>query len=223
MRGDHILSSTALLILLGALASPLSAEPVKIHDGFVPGPAVGYGAAGSAFPPVTTTTPLPVDSGRTLIASASLTTTASVTAYASGQLIANAASAAAVTPLAFPACRVAGGSGMIRRVRLKTTDSAFVGGTVRVHFHRDAPVFANGDHAAWLTNESDYLGAFDVTVDRSFSDASKGIGGTPLVGNEIDFVCAPGSSTIYAELEARSAIVPHGGKTITIAAEILAN
>ena len=160
--------------------------------------------------------------GNTVLASASFTTPAGTTAYASGGLIANSGAAGSVAPMAFTVCRTAGGTGMVRRGRIKSTDMGFGGQNVRLHLYRDSPVLTNGDHAAWLTTEANYLGAIDVTFDKTFSDQVKGIG-VPNAGSEINFDCAAGSQVIYGLVEARGAITPQGGKVMTVVLEVLDN
>jgi hypothetical protein len=85
-------------------------------------------------------------------------------------------------------------TGMIRRLRLKTNDTAFAGATVRVHLYRDRPTVTNGDNGAFLTTESNYIGYSDVVLDRHFSDAEKGIG-VPAIGSEWNFEPAPAPTT----------------------------
>jgi hypothetical protein len=160
--------------------------------------------------------------GNTVFAAANFTTPSGTTAYSSSQLIANSASAGSVTPLSFSACRVNGGTGMVRRVRIKTTDTGFAGQSVTLYLYRDSPTATNGDHATWLTTESNYLGAVAVTLDKHFSDYEKGIG-VPVSGSEINFNCASGSSNIYGLVVAAGAITPQGAKVITATLEVLAN
>lgn len=160
--------------------------------------------------------------GFSLNAGATFTTPAGVSAYASGQLIANSATAGSVTPLSFIVGRSNGGTGMIRRVRVKTPDTGFAGKVVTVAFYRDSPTPTNGDHAAWLTTESNYIGSVSVTLDQHFSDFEKGIG-APTVGTEINFDCGAAVQTIYGLVVAGGAITPQGAKTMTVVVEVLAN
>ena len=170
---------------------------------------------------VTAAAPLPV--GLTIDAGATFTTPAGTSGYTSGQLIANSATAGAVAPLSFAVCRQAGGTGMVRRARIKTTDTGFAGATVRLHLYRDSPTAANGDHAAWSSTESVWLDDIDVTLDHAFSDpAEKGIG-APAHGVEINFDCAAGAQTLYGLLEARGPITPQGAKPMTVVLEALVN
>lgn len=153
--------------------------------------------------------------------SASFTPAASA-AYVSGDLIANSATAGSVLPLTLAVSRTVDKSGMIRRVRVKTTDAAFAGATVRVHFYKASPTCTNGDSAAWLTTESTYLGSADVTLDKHFSDSEKGLG-APNTGSEINFTPDSGTANIYALVEARSSVTGTAAKTMTVTAEVLQN
>jgi hypothetical protein len=76
----------------------------------------------------------------------------------------------------------------------------------------------NGDNGAWLSTMSGYLGSFDVTVDRAFSNGASGVG-APSFGSEVSFT----SQTVYALIEARGAYAPGNAETITLTAEVLQN
>jgi len=161
--------------------------------------------------------------GKTIIASSNFTTPAGTTAYASGDLIANNATAGSVTPMSFTVCRVNAGTGMIRRARIKTTDTGFAAKGVILKLYKDSPTSTNGDNGAWLTTESNYLGQISVTLDQHFSDPmEKGVG-TPSAGSEINYDCATGTSVIYGLLVANEAITPQGAKVHTIVLEALVN
>jgi hypothetical protein len=183
---------------------------------------VGYTAPdGVNTVAVTQATPLPV--GITLNAGASFTTPSGTSAYSSGQLIANSATAGSVAPLAFTVCRQTGGTGMVRRARIKTLDTGFAGVVVRLHLYRDSPTVANGDHATWSSTESAWLDDIDVTLDHAFSDPSEKGVGAPNHGSEINFDCAAGLQTIFGLVEARGAVTPQGAKAMTVVLETLAN
>jgi hypothetical protein len=102
--------------------------------------------------------------------SANFTRPANTTDYASGQLIANSVTAGSVNPLALAVARANDKTGMIRRLRLKVNDAAWLNATIRVHLYRDSPTCANGDGRAWSTTESNYIGYSDIVLDRQFSD-----------------------------------------------------
>lgn len=115
------------------------------------------------------------------IINASFTRPANTTAYAAGQLIANATAAGSVVPMTFAgAARDLDFTGSVRRARVKVNDVGWLNATVRLHLYRTLPTAANGDGGAWSTTESNYLGAIDVTFDKQFSDPFvKGIGNDP--------------------------------------------
>lgn len=158
--------------------------------------------------------------GKTSIVGATFTRPANTTAYSSGQLVANSTTAGSVTYGTLAVSRYTDKSGMIRRVRLKKTGTSVTNAAFRVHFYKLAPTFTNGDGGAWLSTESDYLGAVDVTMDQAFTDAAKGIG-TPNTGTEINFVPTSGTTTIYWALEARAAYTPSSAEVFTVAVEVL--
>lgn len=161
--------------------------------------------------------------GTTVIIGDSFTTPSGTTPYANADLIANSATAGSVTPLTFAgACRVNGGTAMLRRARFKTPDTGFAGATIYLKLYRDSPTVTNGDNLGWLTTESAYIGTISIIADQHFSDAEKGIG-VPDKGSEINFACAGGSTTIYGLEVAGGAITPQGAKLHTDTLEILQN
>lgn len=173
------------------------------------------------------TTGLPYSgAGTTVVVGATFSRPANATPYASGLLVANSTAAGSVVAMAIAVGRVAGGTGMIRRVRIKKSGTGITNASFRLHLYKTDPALStgitNGDGGVWLTKEATYLGAFDVTIDKVFSDASKGIG-LPLIGTEINFDCSAGSQVIYGLLEARGAYTPGSGETFTVALEVLQN
>lgn len=160
--------------------------------------------------------------GYTVVVGGSFTRPADTTIYASGDLVANSTTAGSVAPITVAAARVNGGTGMIRRVRLTTSSTSLTNASFRIHFYKSSPTFTNGDNGAWLTTESTYLGACDITLDKTFSDAAKGIG-SPNIGSEINFDTVGGSVNLYAVVEARAAYTPTSAEVFTLAVEILQN
>jgi hypothetical protein len=61
---------------------------------------------------------------------------------------------------------------------------------------------------------ADYIGAFDITVDRAFTDGAAGVG-LPVVGTEMSVKLASGT-TIRGLLEARAAYTPTSAGTFTV-------
>jgi hypothetical protein len=166
--------------------------------------------------------------GAIAVATASFQRPADTLAYAVGDAILDSTTAATVNAntaagsagiMRLHVARATDKTGMIRRLRLKTNDTAFAAATVRVHLFRDRPTVTNGDNGPFLTSESNYIGYADVVLDRHFSDAEKGLG-VPAIGSEWNFDPAPGTDYIHATLETRTAITtPGSAKTWTLAAE----
>lgn len=155
------------------------------------------------------------------IAAASLVRPNNTTAYAAGNLIGNSTLAGSVLPMAFVMSRDGAMNGEVRRARIKCSDVAWLNSTVRLHLYLAAPTAANGDGAAWSTNESQYLGAMDVTFTRQWSDNSvEGIG-VPNEGSEISFIPPDNTLTIYGLLQAESAVTPAASSVWTVTLETL--
>lgn len=150
--------------------------------------------------------------------SASFARPADTTAYAAGDLVANSVTAGSVVPLAIAVARANGGTGRLIRARVAKSGTSLTAASFRVHLYRTAPTVANGDNGAWLTTIAGYLGAFDVTMDRAFSDGAMGIG-APLTGAVISFVADAGVTALYALIEARAAYTPVSGETFTVTLE----
>lgn len=155
-----------------------------------------------------------------LVAASQFTRPANVTAYASGDLVANSVTAGSVVALSFVVARVAAGSGMVRRARIKTSSTVLTNAQFRLHLYTTTPTVTNGDNGVWLsTQAATYIGAIDTTVDQAFSDGATGLG-APLAGSEINFALASGQ-TIYGLLEVRAAYTPTSAETFDVALECL--
>ncbi len=151
---------------------------------------------------------------------------ANATAYTSGKIIAQSATAAQCAGVPIAVARAADKGGMIRRVRLKINSATWLNAIIRVHLFKDTPTFTNADNgnfAAGVT-ESNYLGYADVTLDQSFSDPFvKGVG-APAAGGEFNFEPSSGTQYVYAVLQARSAVnADAASQTFTVTAECLQN
>lgn len=142
--------------------------------------------------------------------------------FASGQLVANSATAGSVVPLSWTtAARLAAGNFYIRRLRFRKSSTTITNASFRVHFYTASPTFTNGETAAWLTTQSGYLGSIDVTMTQAFSDGAEGLG-APNAGSELNVALASGQ-TIYACIEARGAYVGVASETFTAELEIWQN
>ena len=160
--------------------------------------------------------------GITERASATFTRPADTTAYASGDLVANSTTPGSVTPMEFTVARGELGSGMIRRARIRKSDTGITNANFRLHLYNTSPTPSNGDNGAWLSNKSaDYVGAIDITVDRVFTDGAAG-NGVPISGAEINFRL-PSGPNIYGLLEARGAYTPASAESFTVELEVLQN
>lgn len=160
--------------------------------------------------------------GRTVVATATFARPADTTPYAAADLVANSATAGSVIPMSFTVARIAAGSGMIRRARLKTSSTNITNASFRVHLYGTSPTVTNGDNGAWVSNQvATYLGSIDVVIDKAFSDGASG-NGSPLVGSELNFALASGS-VIYGLIEARGAYTPTSAGTFTVELEVLQN
>lgn len=159
-------------------------------------------------------------------ATATLTRPADTNVYANGDLIANSTTAGLVVPVALVVARANDTTGMVRKVRLSTSNVAWAGFTVRVHPFKAAPTSTVGDNGVFSGSISGvaavHLGYADVTFDQTFSDGVKGEG-VPNVGSEFNFEPSIGTQNIFALLEVRGAYTPASGQTFTLAAEVLQN
>ena len=152
---------------------------------------------------------------------ATFTRPANTTAYSSGQLVANSTSSGAVTPMTLACGRAVGVGGKIYRVALQKSSVSITNAVFSVHLFTVSPVVANGDGGTWSPNNSaNYIGHFDVTMDRALSDGATGSAG-PSAGNAIPFVPASGSVDLYALMEARGAYTPASAETFQLTLEMM--
>ena len=148
------------------------------------------------------------------VASGTVTRPADITAYASGDLVANSTTAGSVVPITLAnLCNGPGQSAQIRRLRIRTSSTNITTATFRVHLFSSATITAaNGDNAAFsVSGSANYLGQADVTLTQAFTDGAFG-----TVTTEINTY---GAQNVYALLEARSAYTPTSAGTITVSLE----
>jgi hypothetical protein len=165
---------------------------------------------------------LAVSGSATVAIGTSFTRPADTTAYVSGDLVANSTTAGSVTVLSFAnSARTSGGSGMIRRVRLRKSGTSVTNTSFRLHLFNASPAtVTNGDNGAFsVSGSADYIGAFDITIDRAFTDGAVGVG-APVSGGEVNFKL-PSGTTIYGYIEARAAYTPTSGETFAPTLEII--
>lgn len=160
--------------------------------------------------------------GEAAAPTATFTRPADTTAYASGDLVANNTTAGSVTPLSLTVARVAAGSFLLRRVRLRKSGTSVTNATFRVHFYSASPSVTNGDNGAWLSSGSaDYIGSMDVSTMKAFSDGAVGVG-QPNEGYELTHKLASGQ-IVYALVEARAAYTPASAEVFLLTVEDLQN
>jgi hypothetical protein len=154
--------------------------------------------------------------------SASFTRPADTTAYAIGDLVANSTTAGSCVSMSLTVARVAAGSFMLRRLKLHKSGTGTTGASFRIHLFRATVTFANGDNAAFsVSGVADYLGAWDVTCDRAFTDGAAGFG-IPVIGPDMTVKLASGQ-TIRAVVEARGAYTPANAEVFTITLDDIQN
>lgn len=153
--------------------------------------------------------------GAVVRTSQSFTRPADTTTYASGDLVANSTTVGSVSPMTFD---LGVSDGLIRAAKFKASNSTLASGsTFRLHLWSQAPTVTGGDNApvfaaaAGLATSAGYLGYIDCTADVWFADGAEGRG-APLP--DIHFDLGAGT-TVYGLLEARGAITPASGDTIT--------
>lgn len=161
-----------------------------------------------------------VESFCDILTSNTITRPADTTAYASGDLVANSTTAGSVTPFSFTnAVRFPGGSVRIERCRIQKSGTSTSNAAFRVHIYSATPAsIANGDNGAWSTSIAGYVGAFDVTLDRAFTNGAEGAG-LSLTSTPMTCKAAGSAVTLFALLEARGSYTPASAETFTILLE----
>src|SRR4051812_38133546 len=84
--------------------------------------------------------------GKSAVVGASFTRPANTTPYTANNLIANNTAAGSVTPIPLPVARVNAGTGVVRRIRVSTSNTGLTGTeVVSVELFKLSPTVANGD------------------------------------------------------------------------------
>jgi len=142
------------------------------------------------------------------------------TAYAAGDLVANATTAGAVVPLRIDLGNIAAvGHGMTRitRARLTKSGTSPTNANFRIHLYEAAPTPQNGDNGAWSTDRAaGWLGSIDITSMLAFTDGCTGTG-SATAGSEMFLRLAGGA--IFALIEAKAAYTPAANETFTLTLE----
>lgn len=157
---------------------------------------------------------------KTVVVSANFTRPNDTTAYASGDLVANNTTAGSVAAMSLAVARNNDYVARLRRVRLLKSNATITNAQFRVHFYRTSPLPpSNGDNGAWLTPHATWLGSIDVTIDKAFTDGSRGVASVP-VNSEILLQPGSGLQTVFALLEARAAYTPAANEVFTLECEV---
>ena len=162
----------------------------------------------------------PVPTLRRVRISTNFTRPTATTPYSPGDLVANDTTAGSVAPMVLSVGRISGGSGMIRRARLRKSGTSITNAVFRLHLYRTLPTVTNGDNGVWLTNQAaGYVGSIDIICDKAFSDGASGNGAAPI-GSEINFQLQSGTD-LYGLVEARAAYTPTASEVFTFELEVV--
>lgn len=148
--------------------------------------------------------------------SASFTRPNDITAYTSGDLVANSTTAGSVTPMTF---KLRSGVALkLQRVEILKSDATATNASFRLHLYNDSPTVTNGDNGAWLSTVAGYQGFVDIVLSgQTFSDDSKGHG--VYVNNSVFapmFAVLDKDATLYGLLEARAGYTPAAQEVFTV-------
>lgn len=144
---------------------------------------------------------------------------ADITAYASGDLVANSTTVADVVALKFATGTSPKEGLMIRRARLRKSGTSTMNASFRLHLFSNKPTpTTNGDNGALEVSDTPgYLGSFDFTLSTAFTDGAVGFA-APAVGSEI---LAAVDGAIFGILEARAAYTPSSGEVFKVQLEVV--
>lgn len=162
--------------------------------------------------------------GDILTPSANFTRPSDTTQYASGDLVANSTTAATVAALSWTVGSPDSRKGFVRRLKMWSSDSDTTSASFRVHFYSANPCATaptSGDNGAYAVTQENsiYLGAVDVTLDRTINNSDAFGLGVPNSGAEINYDLGTGT-TLYALIEARATYTPASAEVLTVVPEI---
>jgi hypothetical protein len=189
--------------------SPDVAQAVVPHTIDANGNAV---PVGSANPNPVEYFPKPIIATGTV-----MTRPANITTYSAGDAVSNDATAAAVTPISFPASDVDNAPMLLTHVELLSSDAgpATAGATFEAWLFNSDPTANNGvgggDNAAFSQKQAGFIGRMQGTFIAA-SDGSMAIC-TPVEGSFIPTMPSSGGTTIYALLKTLSAFTPSANST----------
>lgn len=148
-------------------------------------------------------------------AQAKFTRPADITAYADGDAVANSTTAGSVVAMEFSGI----GPGEIVRAGIIKTGVGVTNASFRLHlFSTGTITAAAGDNAGFSTNKAaNYLGSFDITTGRAFTDGAAGYGvPTSGQGSAMPVV----QDRIFGLLEAKGAYTPANAEVFTVLLDI---
>ncbi len=144
---------------------------------------------------------------------------ADVTAYASGDLVANSTTAGSVTAMAFPLMGLR--SPKIVGAQIRKNTATATAATFRLHLFSAAPTVSAGDNAAIAVSSS--LANYFGYIDLDMTTAGSVIAAATLalrVGFTVPLGLGEGLTTIYGLMEARAAYAPGNAEQFTLALEL---
>lgn len=181
--------------------------------------SLGPKASAGALAVVPATDAVHITGGITANVAGAFNRPANTTAYDVGDLVADSTVAGAVNPISLSIVRVAGGSGIIRRVRLRKSGTSLANAAFRVHLFDSVPTVTNGDNSAFVpSNVAGYLGSADVTMTQAFSDGAWGSSDAGFIDLNVQI---DAGTLAYALIEARAAYTPVSAETYTVSLEVL--
>lgn len=137
------------------------------------------------------------------------------TPYTSGDLVANDTTPGSVIPLQLSTKGMTERKIYARRCKIFKSTTSVTNASFRVHLYSVPPIVTNGDNGVWLSdNGENWLGSFDVTVDKAFSNGAAGVG-APTVGSELE-IDLPTGREISGLIEARGAYTPGALEVFTV-------
>lgn len=149
------------------------------------------------------------------LTSPTFTRPANITAYASGQLVANSTTAGSVVLPTFDLPNN-GFAFRLDRVMLRKSGTSTTSAQFRVHFYSALPTVANGDGGTFSTSGvASYLGYADVSTDVAFTDGAAGFSAFTQHDFVMPMLTTP-NKTLYAAIEARAAYTPANAETFSI-------
>lgn len=177
----------------------------------------GGGGGGGGATPAGTNTIGDVGSASFSATCTTLTNPGTGGTYASGDLVANSATAGSVTPLTCTVARYSGGPVTITKARILTSTTGVSNAQFRVHAYTGTPTVTNGNDGVFLSTAAGHFCRLDVTVDFAFSDGADG-SGVPVAGTSCTRQLS-GTADIKVLLEARAAYAWTAAQTYTVVLE----